>query len=163
MPKALKSCPKSKKSPDLVTLLRDKFQNGRTLLLNRSIDHSVTRLGDFYNFLATKNLTKVAQIFWWLFGLFLIMSLICKKYVATFWAIFWWKLGNFLFHYLVTLIDQEPKVIILSRKKLFILPRDNFGHFQPGPDIAKHFFGRKWWSFQLVKLEKYWCITQRIF
>ena len=39
---------------------------------------SVTRLGDFYKFLGTNCLKKVAQIIWWLFGLFLIMSLLCK-------------------------------------------------------------------------------------
>ena len=49
---------------------------------------SVTRLGEFYKFLATNCLTKVPQIFLWLFGLFLIMSLLCKKCVATFWSIF---------------------------------------------------------------------------
>ena len=53
----------------------------------------------FYNFFATNCLTKVAQIFWWIFGLFQIMSLLCKKNVATFWG----KLGNCLFQYLVTL------------------------------------------------------------
>ena len=64
---------------------------------------SVTRLGDFYKFLATNCLTKVAQMCWWLFGLFLIMSLFSKKCVATFWAIFGGKLDNFLFFHLVTL------------------------------------------------------------
>ena len=36
------------------------------------------------------------------FGLFLIMSPLCKKCMAAFWAIFG-KLGNFLFYHLVTL------------------------------------------------------------
>ena len=53
-----------------------------TLSLSRVI--SVTTLGIFFKFLATNCLTKVVQIFWWLF---LIMPLLCKKCVATFWAI----------------------------------------------------------------------------
>ena len=40
---------------------------------------SVTRLGDSYKFLVTNCLIKVAQIFWWLFGLFLIMALSSKS------------------------------------------------------------------------------------
>ena len=48
---------------------------------------SVTRLGHFYKFFATNCIRKVAQIFWWLFGLFLIMSLLSKKCVVIFWAI----------------------------------------------------------------------------
>ena len=49
---------------------------------------SVTRLGNFYKFLISNCLTKVAQIFRWIFGLFLIMSISCKKCVNTFGA-FW--------------------------------------------------------------------------
>ena len=52
--------------------------------------NSVTRLGDFYKFLATNCLTKVAQTFWWLFwGLFLKMSFLFKKCVATFRQYLW--------------------------------------------------------------------------
>ena len=40
---------------------------------------SVTRLVDFYKILAANCLTKVAQIFWSLLGLFLIVSLLCKS------------------------------------------------------------------------------------
>ena len=36
----------------------------------RLISTSVTRLGHFYNFLATNCLTKVAQIFCWFLGYF---------------------------------------------------------------------------------------------
>ena len=64
---------------------------------------SVTRLADFYKFLATNCLTKVAQIFLWLFGLFQIMSLLYKKCIGYFLGNFRGKLGNFLFHQLVTL------------------------------------------------------------
>ena len=39
-------------------------------------------------FLATNCSIKIARIFWWHFGLFLIMSLWCKKCVATVWAFF---------------------------------------------------------------------------
>ena len=49
---------------------------------------------------------KVAQIFWWLFGLFIIMSLLCKKCVATFGQ-FQVKLGNFWFQRLVTLLTTN--------------------------------------------------------
>ena len=43
------------------------------------------QIGRFLQTLGNKlSLTKVAQIFWWLFGLFLIMSLLCKKFVAAF-------------------------------------------------------------------------------
>ena len=49
----------------------------------------------FCKFLATNCLAKVVQIFWWLFGLFLIMSLLFKKWVATFWAI-WGEIRQFL-------------------------------------------------------------------
>ena len=43
------------------------------------------QIGRFLQVLATNCLSKVPKI---LFGLFLIMSVICKKYVASFWAIF---------------------------------------------------------------------------
>ena len=56
--------------------------------VDRSIT-SVTRLGDFYKFLTANCLTKQAQICWWHFGLFLIMSLLCIKCMATFWTILW--------------------------------------------------------------------------
>ena len=38
--------------------------------------------------LGNKLFHKIARIFWWHFGLFLIMSLWCKKCVATVWAFF---------------------------------------------------------------------------
>ena len=88
--------PNKSKNSDLWTT-QSKF-------LSFCVYYSVTRLGDFCKFLATNWLTKVAQIFWWLFGLILIMSLLCKKCVATFGAIFGEKLGNFLFHHQVSLI-----------------------------------------------------------
>ena len=47
----------------------------------------MTRLGDFLNILVTNFLTKVAQIFWQHFGLFEIIPLSSKNYLATFWAI----------------------------------------------------------------------------
>ena len=49
---------------------------------------SVTRLGDFYKFLATNCLTKVAQIFWSLLWQILIMPLSCKKCANIVQAIF---------------------------------------------------------------------------
>ena len=50
----------------------------------------VTRLGDYFKFLATNCLTKVAQIFWSPFGLFLAMKLLCKGV----WLLFWQFLGD---------------------------------------------------------------------
>ena len=61
------------------------------------INDGVTRLGNFYKFLAT---------FWWHYWLFLITSLLCKKCVATFGQ-FLGELGNFLFHHVVTLINER--------------------------------------------------------
>ena len=46
------------------------------------------KIGRFFRFLATNCLAKVAQIFWGLLGPLIIMSLFCKKCVATFGAIF---------------------------------------------------------------------------
>ena len=60
-------------------------------ILSLSHEPSVTRLGNFFKFLAKNCLTRVAQIFWWHFGLFSIMSLLCKKCVATFWTIYEWN------------------------------------------------------------------------
>ena len=70
--------------------LRECYWLGRTL--HREMGggegrpHSVTWLGDFYKFLVANCLTKVSQIFWRLFGQFLVLSLLSKKCVATFWA-----------------------------------------------------------------------------
>ena len=69
---------------------------------NEGDKSSVTRLCNFYKFLATNCLTKVAQIIWCLYGLFLIMSLLCKS-VWLLFGQFLGKLGNYLFHHLVTL------------------------------------------------------------
>ena len=75
---------------------------------------SVTRLDDFYKFLGKNCLTKVTQIFRCLFGLYLIMSPLCKKRVATFLGIFGGELGNFLFHHLVTLSQSQSLSLSLS-------------------------------------------------
>ena len=67
---------------------------------------SVIRLADFYKFLTTNCLTKVAQIFWWLLAE--ITSLLCKKVYLLF--------GQFLgeirqifpsFYHLVTLVVTQ--------------------------------------------------------
>ena len=68
---------------------------------------SVTRLDDIYKFLATKNLTKVDQIFWWLFW----SISDCHYYIKSVWLFFGGggELGNFLFHHLVTLLDRASE------------------------------------------------------
>ena len=70
---------------------------------------SVTILGDFYKLLATNCLTKEAQIFGLLFGLYL-MSLLCKKVCGYFLGYFYGKSGNLLFHHLVTLAQPLSQV-----------------------------------------------------
>ena len=63
------------------------------------------QIGRFLQVLGNKLSHKSSQNILVTFWLFLIMSLLCKKCVATFWAIFGRKkLGNFLFHHLVTLV-----------------------------------------------------------
>ena len=49
--------------------------------------NSATRFGDFYEFFATNCITKEAPKIGDFLGRFLIMSLLCKKCVATFWPI----------------------------------------------------------------------------
>ena len=46
------------------------------------------QIGRFLQVLGSKLCHKIVQICWWLFGLFLILSLLFKKFAATFWAIF---------------------------------------------------------------------------
>ena len=64
------------------------------------------RIGRFLQVFATNCLTNVAQIFWWLLGLFLIMSLLRKNVWLLFWAIFEGNLAAFYSiiwsHWLVT-------------------------------------------------------------
>ena len=52
----------------------------------------MTRFGDF---LCNKLSHKSSPNYWWLFGLFLIMLLLCKKCAATFWPIFGGNLVTF--------------------------------------------------------------------
>ena len=74
-------------------------------------ESNVTRLGDFYklfgNKVSHKNSPKIS-----LFGLFLIMSLLCKKCLATFWPIF----GEIrqLFIHLVTLLHTRSNVSLFE-------------------------------------------------
>ena len=68
---------------------------------------SVTRLGDFYKFLTTNCPTKVAQIFWWLFGPFCNNVTIMWKVSGYFLGNFRGKLVNFIFHHLVTLKELQ--------------------------------------------------------
>ena len=69
---------------------------------------SMTRLGDFYKFLATNCLTKVAKIYWCLFGLFLIMSLLCKL-CGYYLGYIQGGIRQFLFHHLVTLVTNAQR------------------------------------------------------
>ena len=50
--------------------------------------NSATRFGHFYEFFATNCITKEAPKIGDFLGRFLIISLLCKKCVATFWPIF---------------------------------------------------------------------------
>ena len=50
--------------------------------------NSATRFGAFYEFFATNCITKEAPKIGDFLGRFLIISLLCKKCVATFWPIF---------------------------------------------------------------------------
>ena len=79
---------------------------------------SVTRSADFYKFLAINCLTKVALIILRLWGLFLIMSLFCKKCVATFWAIFGRNKATFCSHWTQYL---QLKLSIASENEGFII------------------------------------------
>ena len=62
------------------------------------------QIGDFLSFLVTNFLKKLAQILWYLLGLFLIIQLSRINYLATFWAISD-KIGHLLIHHLVTLVS----------------------------------------------------------
>ena len=75
---------------------------------------SVTRLGNFWKFMETNLLTKVAQKHWWLFGLFWKGSLYVKIAVTSIRATLeniWVTLENiwttFLLQYLVTLETKK--------------------------------------------------------
>ena len=67
---------------------------------------SVIRLADFYKFLTTNCLTKVAQIFWWLLAE--ITSLLCKKVYLLFGQ-FWGEIRQLFpsFYHLVTLVVTQ--------------------------------------------------------
>ena len=58
---------------------------------------SVTRLGGFWNFLVTNYITKVAQMFWWLFGQLWKLLLIKPNRCGYFLGNFWKNLYFFLF------------------------------------------------------------------
>ena len=69
--------------------------------------HQCDKIGPFLQLLGNKLSHKSSPNILLIFGLFLIMSLLCKKCVATFWAVLGGKLGNFLFQHLVTLISTQ--------------------------------------------------------
>ena len=83
--------------------------------------YSVTRLGDFWKFLATNLLTKVAQKHWWLLGLFWKGYLNVKTAVAYIWVTYGNFWATFLLQYLVTLAIcdfwMNPFVVRIYFKK----------------------------------------------
>ena len=75
---------------------------------------SVTRLGDFWNFLVTNFITKVSQMFVWLFGLMWKPSLIKSNWWGYLLGNFWKNLGYFSLQHLVTLLvlNQNWSIVI---------------------------------------------------
>ena len=69
------------------------MEDSSTVIEWRNEIKSVTTLGEFYKALGNKLSHKSSQNIWCLLGLFLIMSLVCKKCVAAIWAIF---AGNYV-------------------------------------------------------------------
>ena len=96
-----------------------------TLLI--TITSSVTRLGDFLNFFVTNFLTKVAQIFWQLYGLFKIML-----HVNMIWLLFrryWENWASFYFiiwsHCLREYQKFDHKFMWRPKLDITIIPKNN--------------------------------------
>ena len=79
---------------------RENFAETRRAHAHGITWRSVTRLGNFYKFLGNKLSHKSNPSNLVTFGVFLVMSLFCKKCVGRLF-------GHFLLHYLVTLLGGE--------------------------------------------------------
>ena len=87
-------------------MLVQKHRNHKSLVKLYYIKSSVTRLGDFYKFLATdfshKSSPNILVTFWAISNNVIIMKNVCGNFLGTFEK----KLVNFLFHHLATLIKS---------------------------------------------------------
>ena len=100
-------------------------------------DCRVTRLGNFWKFLAQNLNSKVAKMFVDFLCYFEKHNSLLKTAVAAFWDNFWKNLGYFLFQHLVTLELREENITkLLFRFCIFL----KMG--QPRPLIIY------FWSFQ---------------
>ena len=105
-------------------------------------DCRVTRLGNFWKFLAQNLNSKVAKMFVDFLCYFEKHNSLLKTAVATFWDNFWKNLGYFLFQHLVTLELREENITkLLFRLCIFL----KMG--QPRPLIIY------FWSFHQTSLQ----------
>ena len=82
------------------------------ILLFRYVECGVTRLVDFWKFLTTNLLAKLAQIYWWLLWLSWKGSFYVKTGLAFIGATFGNVWATFLLQYLVTLVEWFKKAIM---------------------------------------------------
>ena len=109
-----------------------------TLLI--TIRSCLTRLGDFLNFLVTNFLTKVAQIFWQLFGLFKIMF-----HVNMIWLLFrqyWENWATFYFiiwsHCLREYQKFDHKFMWRPKFDITIIPKNNLAASSEMPKFVRN-------------------------
>ena len=109
-----------------------------TLLI--TITSSVTRLGDFLNFFVTNFLTKVAQIFWQLYGLFKIMLhvnmiwLLFRRYWEN-WATFYFIIWS---HCLREYQMFDHKFMWRPKFDITIIPKNNLAASSEMPKFVRN-------------------------
>ena len=86
---------------------------------------SVTRLGDFLKFLVTCFLTKVTQLFLFLFGLFgqryLWSKNCCSHFLGNFWKFWPTFYFNILSHWLWAFVHFSDELILISDTDFYTL------------------------------------------